>query len=112
MVANVPLMECVLDHPDRETNPLASSPGIAIWDEPQEKTIFYEKEFVEEEEVYQKVEAKPMLPVDQGPSMAQLYEAESQKNVVLMNKNKELRMLLERSQVGRFLMRRGAVGRG
>ena len=111
----MPLMECVLDHPDRETNPLASSPGMAIWDESQEKTIFYEKEFVEEEEGDQKVEKSPMLPmppVDQGPSMVQLYEAESQKNVVLMNKNKELRMLLERSQVGRFVMRRGAVGRG
>lgn len=122
VVANIPLAEGVLDHPDRESNPLASAPGNAIFArisvkeesvdmhlddnmfkeeniiEIQEKKTFIEKPIEVPLEVETKV--KRGTELSNVDNLMNLFKAESEKNVLLMNQNRELKLLLEQAKLG------------
>jgi hypothetical protein len=123
VVANVPLAEGVLDHPDRESNPLASAPGKAIFaqiivnDEPPMDMLFEDNMFKEDnvieinekkvnvvkhEEIATDVKAPvhKVTEINNNDSLMKLFKAESEKNVMLMNQNRELKLLLDQAKTG------------
>ena len=114
VVANLPEPEIVWDHPDRETNPLASAPGEVIFSrfsveensprsQINETTIFKKELFTDishkPKEAPVEVQTMVTAPIVQGPNYQQMYQAESEKNLILINQNKELRSMIEQKNV-------------
>ena len=93
MVANVPAQEVLWDHPDRETNPLASAPS---------NVIFSRVSIEENRELHLTghIQENPPQPEEPISNYLNLYKAESEKNVILMNENRELRNILEQMRIG------------
>ena len=107
VVANLPEPEIVWDHPDRETNPLASAPGEVIFSrfsveensprsQINETTIFKKELFTDishkPKETPVEVQTMVTAPIVQGPNYQLMYQAESEKNLILINQNKEISM--------------------
>ena len=116
VVANLPEPEIIWDHPDRETNPLASAPGEVIFSRfsvedqnpkpPMNETTIFKKELFTDitqtkvhQEIPKVVETIVTAPKIDGPNYENMYKAESEKNIILINQNKELRSMIERRNV-------------
>lgn len=120
VVANVPISDVMWDHPDRETNPLASGPGEVIFsrlsaddqvtvEESTRKNFFKQDAFFDIHSKKKSPERRPpsksenvfAQETSQTSNYLDMYKAESQKNMILANQNQELRNLLEKKNVGR-----------
>jgi hypothetical protein len=109
VVASMPVSEIIWDHPDRETNPLASAPGDMIFskleEEDKKDLNFFKKEFFtditsnnikKEDSINENIFSK--TPKNE-PDYVNMYKAESEKNIILENQIKDLRSLLEKKNV-------------
>jgi hypothetical protein len=121
VVANMPVPDIIWDHPDRETNPLASAPGEMIFSKVQQEekiqinqkkeSNFFKTDVFFDLNQNVKNTKKPESPnvfaksPNNEPNYLNMYKAESEKNILLENQNKELRLLLEQKKVRRNLLR-------
>lgn len=118
VVANVPISDVVWDHPDREANPLAGGPGEMIFSKADFKEesaldrgteqLFFNKEAFLDTDAREKQTSGAKQGAQnvfaqrasEKSNYLEMLKAESQKNVALQNQNQELRVLLEKKNVG------------
>lgn len=118
VVANVPIGDVIWDHPDRETNPLASGPGEVIFsrrsaedqiilNQTEEKNFFKQDPFLDIAPPQKPDQPEPKSKnvfaqeIPEKSKYLEMFKAESQKNMILINQNQELRNLLEKKKVGK-----------
>jgi len=117
VVASMPVPEIIWDHPDRETNPLASAPDDIIFskvEEPEEIVLedqkdlnFFKKDLftdITSNQIHTKKEDSTTENIftksqNNQPDYLNMYKAESEKNILLQNQIKMLNLELDKKKV-------------